>query len=384
MSKKMQVLSCFVIALSFTAVAVAETTPIEQVRTQSVQSNTPPDAAGLQVIDDFWRKSIDAMMLAEDTADITMVCDELVKQKGDKDLSFYASAYAKAADKHLRSAMDTVSKWTENDKRLRVERNLLILLSRLSSLELADLAVTRLNDQDPMVRYWAVRALTQPSLVVQLKGVAGDEKQTSNIIAGLEDAIKKNNDSRTWVFIGDFAVKLQTAASQNLLLSLADKRIDAYMQWNVTDEAADASILKAIGAIVPVMTSPAAKQELLSRLGQLYSCVLQRYMKGGNLSNTSKDQLVTAIAEVEDAVILKILPGWTTKFKTTLANNKPIDKDYELLFGSGTRPGDLASRLNFNFGNDNDGKEILIPKPLPAEPAKAVKSAEPNLPATQS
>lgn len=391
MSKRMWPLSCFVIILSFAAVAAVDTAPIEQVRTQSIQANTQPDAAGLGVIDDFWQKSIDTLMLAEDTADIIAVREDLVKQKGDKDLSLYASAYVKAANKHLKSALDTVGKWTDNDKRLRIERNLMILLAQLSHIELADLAIAQLDDQDSMVRYWAVRALTNPAIVDQLKsGVAGDEKQTSRIIAGLGDAIKKNNDPRSWIFIGNFAVGLETAPSQDLLLSLADNRIDAYMQWNVTDEATDASILKSIGALVQATTSPAVKQELLSRFGQLYSCAIQRYMMGENIPDTSKDQLVTVIAEVEDAVILKILPGWTVKFRADLAKSLPIDKDYELLFGSSTRPGDLASRLNFNFGKDDTGKAMLAPKPLPAEPAKSAtpaeiaKPVEPNQPATQS
>jgi hypothetical protein len=370
MAKRIQALSCFAVVMSFAAVAAVDTTSIEEVRTQSIQSNTPPDAAAIQVIDEFWQKNIDTLMLAEDTVEIIAVRDELVKQKGDKDLSFYASAYVKAADKHLKSALDTVDKWTENDKRIRVERNLLILLAQLSHIDLADLAMTRLDDPDSMVRYWAVRALTNRAIIAQLKDVADDEKKTSQIIAALDDAVQKNNDPRSWAMIGNFAVGLQTAASQKLLLSLADKRIDTYMQWTVTDEAADAAILKSIGALVQATTSPAVKQEQLSRLGQLYSCVIQRYMMGKNLPDTSKDQLATVIAEVEDAVILKILPGWTVKFKNDLARNLSIDKDYELLFGSGTRPGDLASRLNFNFGKDDTGKAMLIPKPLPAAPTQ--------------
>ncbi len=371
MYKKMRFLSCFAAILSFAAVAQVDTAPIEQIRTQSVQANTQPDAAAIQVIDEFWQKSIDTLMLAEDTSEIIAVREELVKQKGEKDLSFYASAYVKTADKHLKSALDTVSKWTEQDKRVRVERNLLILLAQLNSIELAELAIARLSDEDPMVRYWAVRALTSTSMVAQLKSdVTGDEKKMSQIIAGLEDYIKKQNDSRAWLLIGDFAVRSQTAASQNLLLSLADKRIDAYMQWNVTDEAADASILKSIGSLVQTTTAPAARQDLLARFGQLYSCVLQRYMMGENLSDASKDQLTTVIADVEDVVIVKILPGWTVKFKVSLAKSLSIDKDYELLFGSGTRPGDLVSRLNFNFGKDDTGKALLVPKPLPAAPAQ--------------
>jgi hypothetical protein len=364
---------CFLVFLvSFSAWSV-DTTQIEDVRSKLAQSNMQPDAAALQVIDNFWRKNVDMIMLTEDTTEIVALRQDLEKLKGKNSLSFYASAYLKASHTHLKVAIDTVSKWEKNAKKVNVERNLMILIARLGSVELADLAMGKLSDDDPMVRYWAVRSLTSEEVVSQLKSdVTGDEKLTAQIISALEGYLKASVDTLSLPFAADFAAAMDTAASHKLLYAMADRRIDAYMKWAVTNESADAGILKAMGKLFSAVGDPAEKQELLSRFGQLYSCVVQRYMLGENLPQSAKDQLVTVIAEVEDNIISKQIPGWTSKFRIDLSKNTSMDKDYEFLFGTEDRAGELASRLNFNYGKNGSGKVLVSPSALPPAPKAAV------------
>jgi len=361
---------CFLVFLiSFSAWSV-DTTQIEEVRSRLAQSNTQPDAAALQVIDNFWRKSIDMMMLTEDTTEMVTLRQDLEKVKGEKSLSFYASAYLKTGHTHLKVAIDTVDKWEQNAKKANIERNLMILITRLGSVELADLVMVKLSDNDPMVRYWAVRSLTGTEIVSQLKSdVTGDEKLTAQIISALEGYLKVSSDTLPLPFAADFAAAMDTAASRKLLYVMADRRIDAYMKWTVTDETADAGILKNMGKLIPAVSGAAEKQELLSRFGQLYSCVVQRYMLGANLPQSAKDQLVTVIAEVEDNVITKHIPGWMSKFRIDLSKNISMDKDYEFLFGTGERAGELAGRLSFNYGKNSSGKVLVSPIALPPAPA---------------
>ncbi len=374
MAKKLQVLSCFVFSLSLFVFAQVDTVQIEQVREQYTQSKQQLDTAATQVIDGFWRQSIDALMLSKESQEIVAIRDILVAQKGDKE-TFYTVAYIKAAETHLRSSFDIVNKWTEPERQLLVARNLMILVAEFGRFELADLAIARLNDQDAMVRYWAVQALTGSSLISQLKSDATiDSKKVQGLIDSLGAYIKEQNDPRSLVSISSFAIGMQTLAAQNLLLMMADKRIDAYMKWTVTDEAVDAAILKAIGNLYQTTSSPAAKQELMSRFGQLYACVMQRQMKGKNIPSSSLDQLVTVIAEVEEVVLPKLLSGWTPKFRVSLAKNVSIDKDYEFLFGSGLRQGELVSRLSFTFGKDSSGKPLLVPQTIPAQPEPPAES----------
>ncbi len=380
MIKSISCLSCIVL-LSVSIVAMAvDTSKVEQVRTQFIQSNTQPDKAAEQIIDEFWRKSLDSMMLIEDTSEIVKLRSDLVKQKGDKDLSFYASTYIKIADTHLKSALEAIAGWENNDsKKLRVERNFMILIAELGRMELADLAMTRLKHDDKMVRYWAVRAVTSPRVVSQLiSDITRDEKLTLQIITSLGEYIKQYDDAVVLPFIAEFAAGIKNASGNSLLLAIADKRIDAFMKWTVTDEAADAGILKTIGGLVFETASAATRQELLGRFGQLYSCVVQRYLMGTHLPAASRDQLVTVICEVEAGVMEKMLPGSTNRFRNELQRAQPIDKVYEALFGSSDKAGELSTRMNFDYGKDSSGKSLVCPRPLPAPPAvPAQASAQP-------
>jgi hypothetical protein len=224
-----------------------------------------------------------------------------------------------------------------------------------------------------MVRYWAVRSLTSGEVVSQLKSdVTGDEKLAAQIISALEVYLKASSDTLPLPFAANFAATMDTAASRKLLYVIADRRIDAYMKWTVMDETVDAGILKDMGKLFSTISDPAEKQELLSRFGQLYSCIVQRYMLGGNLPQSAKDQLVTVIAEVEDNIISKQIPGWTSKFRIDLSKNTSMDKDYEFLFGTEDRAGELASRLSFNYGKNGSGKVLVSPSALPPAPKAAV------------
>jgi hypothetical protein len=369
---------CFFVLLTSLSAWSVDTTQIEAVRTKLAESNTQPDAAATGVIDEFWRKSIDQMMLTEDTGEMVALRQDLEKFKGEKSLSYYASSYLKAGRTHLKEAIETVTKWEESAKKMNAERNLMVLVAKLSSAELADLAIGKLSGNDPMVRYWAVRSLTSEDIISQLKGdVTRDEKLTTAIISALDGYLKSTGDTASLPFTAEFAVGINTPASHKLLWTLADRRIDAYMKWTVTDEAVDARILKTLGGVMLTVRDPQEKQELLSRFGQWYSCVVQRYMLGGSLPQASRDQLITVIAEVEEAVLSKQIPGWMSKFRMDLNKAVPLDKDYEFLFGADGRTGELSGKLNFNYGKDSAGKTLVCPRSLPSPPTpKPAAAAE--------
>jgi hypothetical protein len=366
------VLSVFVCSISAWSM---ESTPIEQVYSQNNQSTTQLGDAAIRVIDDFWRMSLDTIMLSEDTEKIVDLRLGLKKYRGDNHLSFYASAYLKTGAEHLKVAMDTVGKWEDNIKKARVERNLMVLIAELGSVNLADLALPKLSSKDSMVRYWAVRSLTSADIISQLKSdVTGDEKLASRITSDLDGYMKATSDTVTLPFVANFAAGINTPASRKLLTALVDQRIDAYIKWAVTGELVDAEILKSLGGLAMQVSDPAGKQELLSRFGQFYAYVLGRYMQGEKLPPISRDQLVTVIAEVEDKVISKQVPGWSLKFRTDLAKNISLKDDYALLFGSNDQAGELSAKLNFNYGKDDSGKMLVSPKLLPPPPQPAVEA----------
>jgi hypothetical protein len=375
-----------VLALSVSAWSM-EALTIEQVYSQYNGAATALDAAAIKVIDDFWRKSLDVMMLSEDTDKIVELRLELKKYNGSNHLSFYASSYQKAAKEHLKVAIDTVGKWEEGVKRARVERNIMILIAEIGSVGLVDLALPQLSSKDPMVRYWAVRSLTSKDIVEQSApaAVTRDENRTARIIAGLDSYLKATPDIVTIPLITLFASEINTAASRKMLAGLADRRIDAYMKWTITDEQIDADILKSLGNAGVQAVDPAERQELLSRFGQLYACVLGRFMQTDKIPAGSRERLISVIVEVEDKFFInsKYVPGWAPRFKTDINTNKPLNDAYNLLFGSNNITGELAAKLKFNYGKDSAGKPLLVPRPLPAPPAAAVEVPSPAVPAAK-
>jgi hypothetical protein len=373
------VLSVFALSISAWS---AESMTIEQVHTQYNASTTALDAAAIGVIDDFWQKNMDVIMLSEDADKIVELRLELKKYKGADALSYYSSAYQKAAKEHLKVVTDTTDKWENGIRKARVERNLMILVTELGSVTLIDLAIPKLSNIDPMVRYWAVRALTSRDIIDQSKAdaVTRDDKRTAQIIAALEEYLKSTPDIATISLVTHFASEINTEASRKMLCGMADRRIDAYMKWTVTNEQLDADILKSIGNLGVQISDPAQKQELLSRFGQLYACVLGRYIQGAKIPGVSKEKLISVIVEVEDKVLLKPV-SWASKFRTDLSMNKPLAEDYDLLFGSNGQAGELVTKLNFNYGKDGSGKALIVPKPLPSPPASAVGAQVPVTPA---
>jgi hypothetical protein len=367
------VLGVFVLSISAWSM---EAMTIEQVYTQYNQSTIQLDAAAIGVIGDFWRKSMDTMMLSEDTEKMVELRLELKKYKGSDYLSFYSSAYQKASKEHLKEALDTVDKWENGVKKVRIERNLMILTVELGNVGLVDLALPKLSNKDPMVRYWAVRSLTSADVISQSKGeaVTRDDKRTAQIIAGLEDYLKTTPDTATISYVTNFAIEMNTAASRKMLSGIADRRIDAYMKWTVTDEHIDADILKGMGSLGVQISDPAEKQELLGRFGQMYAYVLERYMQPDKLPAGSRERLISTIVEVEDKIVVKQVPGWAAKFRADISTNKPLIDDYALLFGSNGQPGELAAKMNFNYGKDSSGKPVINPKPLPSAPVSAVET----------
>jgi hypothetical protein len=379
---------CLRMALSVFALSVSawsmEAMTIEQVYTQYNGSTTALDAAAIGVIGDFWGKSMDVMMLSEDADKMVELRLELKKYKGSDHLSFYASAYQKAAKEHLKVATDTVGKWEEGVKKARVERNLMILATEIGSVGLVDLALPKLSNKDPMVRHWAVRSLTSKDIIDQSKeDVNRDEKRTAQIIAGLEEYLKTTPDTTPLSFVINFAGEMNTADSRRLLSGMADRRIDAYMKWTVTDEQIDTDILKNLGSLAGKTSNPAEKQELLGRFGQLYACVLGRFLQGEKVPGVSRERLISVIIEVEDKILAKEVAGWGSKFRADISTNKPLNDDYSLLFGSNGQPGELAAKMNFDYGKDSAGKPLIVPKllPSPPQPEPAVP-AEASTPAT--
>lgn len=366
----MKKLSCL---LGFICVAVGysvSTAEIEALRLRVENSSVELTASEKNVISNFWSGTLEELMLAENSKDCVEIRKQLAAQKGSTHVSNYAAAYIE----HAKSAIDTAfvhaQRLQGTQHRQIVKRNLMILTAELQSPALAPLALQRLDDEDVVMRYWAFKAVTNPAVLQQLTSQsAGGENALTAILAGLKEQISVVTQAEIQKMIIGFCGAIDNPAARDILLSIADRRIEVYRNWTVTDELLDTRLLTALGNIAMFRDGP-DKQNFGRKFAELYAAVIQRYLKGQEvLSAEQTEPLLTVIAEVDQNVLGQTM-GIKTGILTSLQRKTGLEREYETLFGDRMRPGQLAALLNFDYGKDDSGKSITAPPELGPVPEK--------------
>ncbi len=348
------------------------TATIESLRLSSQQSRTELTAAETAVISQFWTAALDQMLLAPASQDMVEVRRQIEVQKGNESLSFYTTAYIAEALKDIQAAFQNVQRVENPRQRLNAERNLMILTANLASPKLAPLGLERLDAADEVIRYWAVKAVTQPAVAEQLVAdVTRDEAAVEAILNAINKRILVEPLANIQKMMIDFAAPFNLPAARQALLSLADQRIKAYRQWTVRDELLDVNLLRALGNIMVLQQDAEIKKTFGRAFGELYALAFQRYLKGaGKLSADQTEQLKTVIGEVDQAVVTKVM-GIQTGVAKALQSNTGLERQYEMLFGNRQIAGEFGARFNFDYGKDAAGKALTTPAELGPMPEAA-------------
>jgi hypothetical protein len=353
-------------------VYAVNTSDIESLRTRAGGGSTELSTSDTAVISQFWTKALDEMMLSANSEDMVKVRRELETQKGDKPLSFYATAYIAEALKDIKTSYQNAQRIANPAQKTLVERNLMILTANLKSPKLAPIALARVGDEDEAIRYWAVKAVTQPAVVVQLTDeVTHDEATVELILKAIGERILVEPMPEIQRMMIDFAAPFNLPAARQSLLSLAEQRKKAYQDWTVKNELLDVNLLTALGNIAYLEQDAETKKTFGRAFAELYAMVFQRYLKGTNqLSAEQMDQLTTVIAEVDQRVVTKVM-GIQTRVLIAMQRKTGLNSDYELLFGNKQLPGELGLRFKFDYGKNEAGKPITIPPELGPMPGAA-------------
>ncbi|MHC4287907.1 MAG: hypothetical protein ACYSSJ_06370 [Planctomycetota bacterium] len=363
--------------LYFVCMAVAfsaSTTEIETLRSRVQDSSAELTDSEKGVISKFWSASLDQMMLSKSSLECVEVRRQLAEQKGNEFLSDYAVAYVAEAKGAIESAFGDAQRMEEADQRQMVERNLMILTGELKSPDLAPLGLERLDAEDDVVQYWAFKAVTDPGVVQQLTSdIVGDEKMTEIILTALHERLSGEVDTQIQKLVVRFCLGFDNPLARDILLLIADGRIEAYRNWTVTDEALDVSVLSALGNIAVLREDPADKSAFGRKFAELYALTIQRYLKGkDSFSRTEIGEMMTVIAEVDQSVLAKTM-GIKTGILPSLKRKSGMEREYETLFGDRMRSGLLADKFKFDYGKDDSGKPITVPQELEPMPEKSPK-----------
>lgn len=323
------------------------------------------------VIDKFWRIALDAMLLSEDPTQLVMIRRQIQQEKGPESLSLYATGYIQSGRAHLQTAFETVSGWEASPKKTLMERNLIILSAQLESPLLVELGLARLAHSDDVVRYWAVKTIAGTAVAQQLTdATSGDPVLTEKILKTLTERVPVEPSLDVLRNIITFAAMVNRDEARNILIAAAQRRVKAYLEWNVQDEECDAVLLKTMGQIVLAERESETRATMTRGFAELFSMVIQRYMANPSpLTDEQKKATLTVIAEVDNQILTKVLGVAQTALLRAIQRGTGLDREYETLFGSDQRAGELQTRLKFDYGKTADGKAKTAPPKLPAPPA---------------
>ena len=367
-----------VIVLASSAYSV-NTASIESIRSRTATSGAELSDSDIAEIAKFWQTAMDQMLLAETSQEVVDVRRQLEKQEGTEHLSYYAAAYITQAQKSIQTAFENTTHIEDTQQRQIINRNLMILTGNLKSPKLASLAIDRLDFDDSVVQYWAVKSLTQPAVVNQLTDeVTQDETQTATILNALKGLVTRGTSPEIRHMVVRFCMSFDSPTAQEILLLIASKRVEAYQQWNVGDVQPDVQLLAALGGSAMLKQDPQIKQNFGRAFAELFAMAIQRYWMGVQmLSDDEIDQMKTVIAATDQNVLEKTMGIRTGILQAIRTSNIPVLKrEFETLLGNRIRQGKLAESLNFNYGKDTAGKTLTAPPELSPMPVDQTENTD--------
>ena len=355
--------------------AVVDTSRIETVKGKNVL--TPQD---LQIIDDFMEDAVNDLVRTTSFTDVAKTRTIILNYQSPQ--GQYADQYSQSAYKRISEGLQAARGISDPAKRFKVMANLLILVHSLKDPRLADLAVGMIPHDNSTVRYWAVRAATDPGLWANSGESQFNAAPLATQIITECRQVVDTSAPEILSLMAEFAGRHDTARAEELLAGVADARMTRYADWTVTYELVDSVVLRQL--CDKIAADGASNPQLAKRFGQLYSFVIQRYLKGrqqGSLKQASRNYLASVIADVEDKCLGQLLGLRQSAFTVALQQDNPdaVRAEHDKLLGAAGQPGTLVTRLSFTYGSADDSRtEPLTLSDPPQPPAEAEMPSQPQ------
>jgi len=375
------VLAAFLVLVMHSGSEAVNTRGIDRVRNKGVL-----DSRDFQIIDDFVNEAVRELVRTRDFTSVATTRSVILSRRSSKTSvqAQYAEQFSESAYKYISSGFQEAEKLTPEGRKLKVKVNLLILMDGLEDVRLADLAIGMLKDKNTVIRYLAVHSITNAGIVKQLNSGGADNSKLARLIVErlgepplLSYESKKGGACPEVIrLMAEFAAAVNIAQGEDLLGRIADMRMKRYVDWTVKYELLDAAILRLLFEKISSGGSPAVllrKNEAAEarRFAQLYSYVLQRYVKGrDSLSATQKHQLASVLVEIEKSCISKlVMPQTVIKRAIERGDYTALLQEHSRLLGDKTRAGRLGLKLKFDYGETSDGVKRIAPLALPEQPS---------------
>ncbi len=369
--------ACLVL-LSNVASGAVNTREIDKVRNKAVLGSED-----LEIIDKFVAEAVGELVRTRDFTSVAKIRTAILARDSSTKHSAapqYAEQFSESVSRHVPLVFEQALQLSPPEIRFKAVLNILILVDGLANPRLADLPIRMLNEDDTVIRYWAVHSVTNSAFVKKL--VSPDAAHlglAERIVEKLRPLIRKCGPEII-ALIAKFSAEQGLAQGQDLLLQIADMRMSRYADWTVEYELLDAAILK---LLCERLSAKEANNPAISRrFAQLYSYAIQRYVKGkvGEfLDDSRKRQLASVLVEIENECIGKLLGMRQVVMKKAVEQNNDMAllQEHSRLLGDKTRAGQLPLKLRFDYGLSSEGTRRTWPLGLPDAPERLIV-AEPN------
>lgn len=365
------VLTAFFALLVHLDSKAVNTKDIDTVRNKPVLED-----ADFQIIDDFLNDAVRELVNTRDFSSISKIRSTILARNESKKSSAqaqYAEQFSQSAHKYISEGFKQAEELTPEDRRFKAILNLLILVDHLEEINLADLALPYLNNENTVIRYWAVHSVTSPGFTKKLNAsIATNSQLARRIVEQLQKVVERSGPE-ILSSVAEFAAEVVIPQGEDLLIQIADMRMKKYVDWTVDHELLDATILRLLQQ--RISTGAVNKAALARRFGQLYSYVIQRYVQGKNILNaTQKSQLASVLVETEKSCISKFLGTPQTIIKRSVERDDytRLMLEHNNLLGDATKAGLLPTKLNFDYGRNPNGTVRTAPLTLPEPPPKKI------------
>jgi len=386
------VLAAFLVLVVSTVSGAVDTRGIDKVRSKGVL-----DSKDLQIIDDFVAEAVRELVKTKDFTSVAKVrVVILARSSSGKEgaAAQYAEQFSESAYKYISEAFEQASKLTPEERKFKAILNLLILVDGLEDMRLVDLGRKMLNDENTVIRYWAVHCVTNPGITKQLNsGKEANLKLASEITEQLKGLVDSSSPE-IMTLMAEFAAEIDIVQGEDLLGQIVDMRMSKYADWTVEYELLDATILKllcgkmtsagvskplpATSSDRPTIARPAPNRGWARRFGQLYSYAIQRYIKGRDfLSDAQCQRLASVLVETEKTCIGKLIgPQSIIKRAVEQDDVTALLDEHNRLLGDETGAGRLVLKLNFDYGKRPNGDRRIAPLALPEPPKELIPSVK--------
>jgi hypothetical protein len=335
-----------VLALHAVSRAQVDSRRIDEVIKKSVLTQED-----LDIIDAFAADAIGRLVRTVDFTEVAKTRASIVGHQSAQ--AQYAQRFSEACFREIGEGFDyAANEIIDPQRRFKVFANLLILISELNDPRLIDLSVRMIPHEASAVRYWAVRAATNPGAWEKLSQDQAAAAAMSRKIIDTCGKVVETSSAEVLHLMAQFAGRLQHPAAEEMLLRIADVRIRHYANWAVRYELVDTAILRLLSN--KITAGGASNQQLARQFAQLYSYAIQRYIRGTRdnaLKGLSRNYLASVLIETEEQCLGKLLGGTQTGIRRALeaGDLNVLQTEHDRLLGGPNQQGRPAGAVQFQL-----------------------------------